>query len=169
LNDDLNLITRAILPLIWDPNTDQPTGSDFGIGDLNISFFFSPNTTSKITWGVGPVFLFPTSSEPKFAGDIGGRNLPGNKWAVGPTAVMVFTEGKWVVGGLVNHLWDYAGDPQRPTVNQSMIQPFMTYSLGNGWFLNSAPIVTVNWDASAGEQWVVPLGGLTSVGFLRFG
>ena len=33
-----------------------------------------------------------------------------------------------------------------------LIQPFVNYNLGKGWYLVSAPILTANWDASSGDQ-----------------
>jgi len=32
------------------------------------------------------------------------------------------------------------------------------YQLGNGWYLNSAPIINVDWNASEGNKWRVPFG-----------
>ena len=30
--------------------------------------------------------------------------------------------------------------------------------LGNDWYVNSAPIITADWKAADGQQWIVPLG-----------
>ena len=30
--------------------------------------------------------------------------------------------------------------------------------LGGGWYISSAPILTADWTASSGDQWIVPLG-----------
>ena len=29
----------------------------------------------------------------------------------------------------------------------------------NGWYLNTSPIITANWEADSGNQWTVPFGG----------
>jgi len=29
----------------------------------------------------------------------------------------------------------------------------------HGWYLTAAPIITANWLAAPGQQWVVPIGG----------
>ncbi len=42
LNDDLNLITRVILPVIHQDDVFGDSGSQFGLGDITPSFFFSP-------------------------------------------------------------------------------------------------------------------------------
>ena len=30
--------------------------------------------------------------------------------------------------------------------------------LGKGWYVNSAPIITADWTADSGDQWIVPIG-----------
>ncbi len=35
---------------------------------------------------------------------------------------------------------------------------FIVRQLGNGWYVNSAPIITADWTAGKGDQWTVPLG-----------
>ena len=51
-----------------------------------------------------------------------------------------------------------AGYPLRDSV---YTQPFINYNIpkGQGWYLVSAPIITVDWNAAPGRQWTVPLGG----------
>ena len=67
---------------------------------------------------------------------------------------------KWgTVGGLVRHLWSFAGDSNRTSVNQSLIEPFLNYNLSRGWYLISDIIITANWEASSSNRWTVPLGG----------
>ena len=39
------------------------------------------------------------------------------------------------------------------------IQYFINYNLPSGWYLSSAPIITANWEADAGNKWLVPFGG----------
>ena len=42
LSDKWNLITRTILPIVWQPYPNQPTGGEYGLGDLNPSFSSRP-------------------------------------------------------------------------------------------------------------------------------
>lgn len=65
LNDDWNLISRTILPLVHQNDINGNSGTDTGIGDTVQSFFFSPvePTESGLIWGVGPALLLPTASE----------------------------------------------------------------------------------------------------------
>jgi len=63
--------------------------------------------------------------------------------------------GKWVYGATVNQTWSVSND----NVNQLYIQYFINYNLPKSWYLSSAPIVTANWNADSGNQWIVPFGG----------
>ena len=42
LNDDWNLITRTIMPVISQDKLFPGAGSQFGLGDINLSLFLSP-------------------------------------------------------------------------------------------------------------------------------
>jgi hypothetical protein len=57
-----NLITRSILPVTNQPNVQSAEGSRAGLGDLNLSFFFSPAKPGKIIWSIGPAFVLPTAT-----------------------------------------------------------------------------------------------------------
>ena len=65
LNDDWNLITRTIIPVIDQSNVFPGAGSQSGLGDTVLTTFFSPKTEQKgdLIWGVGPVFLLPTATD----------------------------------------------------------------------------------------------------------
>ena len=64
LNDEWNLIHRAILPLISQPGVDgTPIGRKNGVGDLTYQGFFSPNPKpGGLLWGIGPQIQIPTHS-----------------------------------------------------------------------------------------------------------
>jgi hypothetical protein len=78
---------------------------------------------------------------------------------IGPTAAIVWTPGKWVVGALVNNIWSVAGDSSDPDVNQFLLQYFVNYNMAHGWYLTSAPIITADWTQDPDNQWVLPVGG----------
>jgi hypothetical protein len=60
-NEDFNLITRTILPVVDQPDPVSNT-SQFGLGNLNTTLFLSPSKSKAVTWGVGPIFGFPTKT-----------------------------------------------------------------------------------------------------------
>ncbi|WP_228006938.1 neuromedin U [Cyanobium sp. LEGE 06143] len=151
LSEELLLVTRTIVPVVNQPASATRQGSAFGLGDINPQFFFSPVSESKVTWGVGPTFDLPTATE-----DVLGQG----KWSAGPAAVVVVSTGPMVCGAIANNVWSFAGDRDRESVNQLLVQPFLNYNLPKGWYLVSAPIITSNWEAPAGEEpWTVPIGG----------
>jgi len=150
LNDDWNLITRTICPLIYQPFVGQESGGKFGLGDINITAFLSPAKPGKIMWGAGPIVSFPTATD---------EILGTEKWSAGPSAVVLTMPTPWVLGVLVNNIWDFAGDSDRAHVNRMLIQYFVNYNLPDGWYLSSAPIMTADWKAPSGEKWTVPVGG----------
>ena len=58
---------------------------------------------------------------------------------------MLAQPGHWTLGLLANNVWSFAGENDRPTVNQFLAQYFINYNLSDGWYLTSAPIITANW------------------------
>jgi hypothetical protein len=150
LNKDWNLITRTIMPIVWQPELAPGIGPESGLGDIQFSMFLSPNKAEGFIWGVGPVFQFPSATD----------DLLGNgKFSAGPTAVGLLIKGHWVLGALVQNVWSYAGDSDRKHVNQFLLQPFINYNFQHGWYVTSAPIVTIDWTADSDDMWTVPLGG----------
>jgi len=151
LDRDWNLITRWITPVISQPPLTVTGEREFGLGDINPSFFFSPKQpTHGIIWGIGPTFVFPTGTD---------KTLTQGKYSIGPTFVALTIQGPWVVGVLVNNVWSFAGKSNRSPVNQMTLQPFVNYNLPGGWYLTSSPIITADWEASDGDRWTVPVGG----------
>ncbi|OPY86606.1 MAG: hypothetical protein A4E73_03910 [Syntrophaceae bacterium PtaU1.Bin231] len=150
LNEEWNLVTRTIMPFI-----DQPLPEwTFGLGDINTTLFLSPARLVPVAeggvfWGVGPILQFPTATD-----DI----LGSEKWAAGPAAVVGYLGKTWVLGGLVNNLWSYAGDSNRASVNVMTAQPFVNYNLPDAWYLSFSPIITAVWNADSDQVWTVPLG-----------
>jgi len=165
LTDNWNLINRIIAPVIWQPYTGSNSANaslgTFGLGDLNPSVFFTPAHAGKVIWGVGPAFVFPTATDP---------SLGQGKWSIGPSFVVLAQPGHWTLGVLVNNVWSYAGQSDRPTVNQFLLQYFINYNLSGGWYLATQPIITANWAApKAKDVWTVPfgigIGRIQKVGF----
>jgi Protein of unknown function (DUF1214) len=149
ISEKWNLITRTILPVVWQPN-DQPTQGWFGFGDLNPGLFLSPAKPGKLIWGVGPAFVLPTATA---------EQLGQGKFSLGPSVVVLSTPGHWVLGALVNNVWSVAGPHERAVVNQMLLQWFVNYNMKKGWYFTTSPIITADWRAPSGNQPVVPFGG----------
>jgi hypothetical protein len=143
---DGRLITRTILPLYWNPDYTQESGTNFGVGDLLFTAFYAPKSKG-VTWGVGPVIQFPT----------GAPDVTTGKWCAGPSFVALVMPGQWVIGGLINNIWSFAGQKNKPDINFFTFQPFINYNLP-GFYFTFQPIITANWEAESGNQWTVPVG-----------
>jgi hypothetical protein len=149
LNENWNLITRTIMPIINQPSPAPGIPSASGLGDINPTFFLSPAKSGKLIYGFGPTFTLPTATD---------SMLGSGLWSAGPAAVVLTMQGKWVIGTLANHQWSFAGWGDH-YVSASLAQPFVNYNLPHGWYLVSAPIITANWAADADNVWTVPVGG----------
>jgi hypothetical protein len=126
LNESWNLISRTILPVIYQDDIFPGEGSQFGLGDTSLSLFFSPKkpTAGGVIWGVGPIFLLPTATD---------SLLGARKWGTGPTAVALTMRGPWTLGALANHVWSVAGDSDRQDISNTFLQPFAAYTWPNAW------------------------------------
>jgi hypothetical protein len=161
LSRDWNLITRTIIPVIQTPELVPGINGTSGLGDIQESLFFSPTKVGLggIIWGAGPAISAPTATEPIYGT---------GKTSIGPTLVVLKSQGPWLFGSLAQNLWSVeAGPKERPAVNQMLLQPFVNYNLPHKWYLTSSPIITANWKLDDG-RWLVPVGG--GVGkIVRFG
>lgn len=152
LSSKWNLITRTIVPVIFNPSLGPSTGGVGGIGDVQISGFLSPAVASNWIWGIGSIIQLPTHS----ATTLGNDNL-----GLGPTGVLLHLEkgSPWVFGALINNVWSLGTSPTAPAYSNGLLQPFINYNFEGGLYLTSSPIITMNWLASANQQLVLPLGG----------
>jgi hypothetical protein len=147
VNEDWNLISRTILPVIYQDDVIPGTGSQFGLGDVNLSLFFSPKKPASdgLIWGAGPVLLFPTATDSK---------LGAEKWGAGPSGVVISMSGPWTIGTLANHIWSFAGDDDRADISNTFIQPFVSYTWPSAWTLSVTSETSYTWKS---EKWSVPV------------
>jgi hypothetical protein len=153
LNEDWNLISRTILPVI---DLESPTvgGNDVsGAGDIVQSFFFSPKAPTKNgwIWGVGPVISIP----------IGKDEFTADQWGLGPTFVALRQQGPWTYGALLNHVWGLnpPSDQEstystRQRTDSTFLQPFAAYITPNAWTFSVVSETSYDWNT---EQWTAPV------------
>ena len=162
-----NLINRFIIPAVYGEGQDEAslldasidvgntsltelvTGSAFGLADITYTAYLSPKKSGSWIWGIGGALTLPTATEDRYASD---------KWSAGPAVVALTMPGSWVTGFLVQNVWSFTGDDDAPDVNKFLFQYFINYNFDEGWYLNSSPIITSNWEADSGNQWTVPFG-----------
>jgi hypothetical protein len=154
VNKDWNLITRTIVPVIWQPEFVPGQGDTFGLGDLQFSAFLSPSEPGPggLIWGVGTIVQAPTNTD---------DNLGNKNWGLGPTAVVLKLEkgNPWVYGVLANNVWSLSSSKAGGRYNNFLMQPFLNYNFPGGLYLTSSPVMTANWEADSSQRWTVPLGG----------
>jgi hypothetical protein len=146
VNEDWNLISRTIMPVTYQDQVSPGGGSEFGLGDINLSLFFSPKQASKgVVWGVGPVFSLPTATDSR---------LGSKKWSAGPAGIALALRGPWTFGLLANHAWSFAGDSDRQDISNTFMQPFVAYTWPSAWTFSVQSESSYNWEA---ENWSVPV------------
>ena len=152
LNEDWNLISRTILPISYLESTADGVDNAFGLGDTVQSFFFSPKKPTKGGWitGFGPVLLLPTATEEAFKS---------KQWGLGPTVVGLRQHDGWTYGGLVNQVWGLNNPDDRAQVNNTFLQPFLSYTTPTAVTYSLNTESTYNWTA---EQWTVPINASVS-------
>jgi hypothetical protein len=149
LNEDWNLISRTILPVIDAESPEPGIPNASGLGDTTQSFFISPQKpTNGIIWGAGPAFLIPTASDDLLGSD---------QWGAGPTAVFLKQTDGWTCGMLANQIWSFGNSNEQ--VSATYIQPFVAYTtkMHTTVALNSES--SYDWEA---EQWSIPFNLMVS-------
>lgn len=148
LNDDWNLISRTILPVIDQHGLGARTDRS-GVGDITQSFFFSPKQATPSGWilGAGPALLIPTGSD-----DL----LSSEQWGVGPTIVALKQSNGWTHGILANHIWGLDGSPadDKDKVNQTFLQPFLSFTNSTLTTFGVNTESSYDWQA---REWSVPI------------
>jgi hypothetical protein len=149
LGKDWNLISRTITPVVWQQDitriNGQPTGSQFGLGDTVQSLFLSPGRPRGVIWGVGPVLLVPTGTDPL---------LSTGKWGAGPTGILLKQSGPMTYGLLANHIWSFAGNSARNDVSQSFVNPFVTHTSRSAFTYGLVADISYDWNRDA---WTAPV------------
>lgn len=171
LTDNWKYIFRPVIPLhYWDaPNISEGTPSQypggtlpvsvnfdqqFEMGDIILWNAFATNEMAKPPniFGFGITTTLDTASDDVFGA---------GKWSAGPMA-LAFHVGEpkeWIVGGVIQHWWDFAGDDNRNDVNLTNIQYVAFYRLTAETNIGfGSPNITANWEADSDNRWTVPVG-----------
>ena len=145
LSREWDLLARPSLSLNYQPSPHE----QFGLTDLQSSFFLSPHDVYEWIWGIGPIFEFPTATS---------QRLGTGRWSAGPTAALLYSNGPWFGGVLTYQLMSFGGDRARGSVNQTYLEPEISYNLESGWYGDIDPPITFDWTADAANGWTIPIG-----------
>jgi len=158
IDSDWNLITRPVIPLfVSTPHPDPEPGDPKAIGrsttfgDVTLLQLISPSPKLAGNWlfGLGPTWIFPTANS-----DFTGQD----KYQVGPAAFVGYLSEKWIVGGLYQSWWSFAGSGQAPATASLNFQPVASYFLQNGWSVGYSGNILADWKNHHGSDWTVPIG-----------
>ena len=155
LTENLNLITRYIVPVVDQRDITGENTHEFGLSDATVTAFFAPKTKGIIL-GFGPAFLVPTATE---------KVLGTEKFGVGPS-VLVMHQGKGLsVGFIANQIWSVAGNEDRADFNSFYTQIFLSHSYKSGASLGVNAEITQNWEGNTTMITINPsIGAVTKLG-----
>lgn len=140
------ILTDLQLPVIHQEMVSTPPRAQTGLGDTWLSFLLSPKMhASPFSWGVGPIFYFPTGTDTILSRD---------RWAVGPKGAMAYESSAWMTGLIVYHLWSYSGNQLADAINETSIQPFAAYINDNAWRYSINSEATYDW---VKNDWTAPV------------
>ena len=171
LTEDWKWIFRPVIPLhTWDaPSVSQGTptqypggtlpvsvdfDTQFELGDIVLWNAFATNEMVKPPniFGFGVTTMLDTATD-----DVFGTG----KWSAGPMglAFHIGQPGGWILGTVVQHWWDFAGDDDRNDVNLTNIQYVAYYRLNAKTNIGfGGPNITANWEADSDNRWTIPVG-----------
>jgi len=171
LTENWKWIFRPVIPLLyWDaPSVSQGTPThypggtlpasvefdrQFELGDIVLWNAIATNEMAKPPniSGFGVTTMLNTATDDRFGT---------GKWSAGPMglAFHVGPPGGWILGTVVQHWWDFAGDEDRDDVNLTNIQYVGFYRLSEETNIGlGSPNITADWEADSGNRWSVPVG-----------
>ena len=146
ISPNWNVISRTIVPVVWQDGVVPDEGSQFGLGNTTQSFFFSPKqpTSFGLIWGVGPAFQVPTATD----------GIAANQWGAGVTGVALRQSGGWTYGALANHIWSVTGNSRDGDLSATFLQPFLSYTTAKATSFTVNSESTYDWE---NDQWAVPI------------
>jgi len=161
LSDTTNLFIRPAIPVIFRQDVPQASGgfSSEGIdlGDISFDASVGKTLSGGIVLLGGVAGTLPTATNDSLGLD---------QWLLGPEFAVAKVGAKGVVGVLVSHQWDVAGEDDYDT-SITGGQYFYTLNLDNGWQINGAPTFSYNHEATSGNKWTFPLAiGVTKTTFI---
>ena len=162
---DWRLIFRPIIPIQsvdtvkgFNFITDEPEGprieADFdrktGLGDIILWGAFSPQYKPPLVYGFGPTIMLDTATD---------KWLGTGKYSAGPMGTIAYIGAEWIMAGVAQHWWSFAGDSDRNDISLTDVQPIVRYRITKTTNIGIAPNIRYNWEAESGERLSVPFGG----------
>lgn len=146
ISENWNIISRTIVPVVWQDDVIPSEGKQSGFGNTLQSFFFSPKAPTRggLIWGVGPAIQIPTATD----------NLGPSQWGLGITGVVLTQKHGWTAGMLANHVWSVNKNDQYGDASNTYVQPFLVYTTAEATSFGINTESTYDWEA---DTWSVPI------------
>ena len=151
LEDGKNIFVRPAIPIVI--RQDVPVAGSFDekgidLGDIGFDAAIGKTFPSGVVMLGGVVGTLPTATDDALGKD---------QWLLGPEFLVAKTSKKGVIGVLLTHQWDVAGENSFDT-NVTGGQYFLTYNFKDAWQFSTSPSFSYNHEAASGEQLTFPLG-----------
>ena len=147
-----NILFRPAVPVLFkQPVFDSSSGTwddQFELGDIGFDLAYGGTSKTGLLTLYGLVGTIPTATDDAVGSD---------QWQVGPEFAIGIVR-KWgVVGALITHKWDVAGDSTSKT-NITGGQYFYAFPIGDGTTqIAAGPSFSYNHEL-VGEKWSLPIG-----------
>jgi hypothetical protein len=148
-------ITTGTVPEVTGIDTKRKTG----LGDIVLWTAFSNNYKPPFVWGFGPTVMLPTATDDQ---------LGSGKYSAGPMALAVSITDNWILGGVAQHWWSFAGDDDfeintsqgaarvdRADVNLTDFQYIIRYRYSALTNIGAGPNIRYNWET---DELSLPIG-----------
>ena len=125
VNNDWNIITRTILPVLWQPSLGRAIRHQAASATLSSLRSCRRPTPANGSGARARSCRMPTNSN----AELGNKN-----WGLGPSFVVLHLDkgSPWVYGVLVNNMWSLGEQQMGGSYNNGLIQPFLNYNLPDG-------------------------------------
>ena len=163
LSPTTNLFVRPAIPVIFSQGVPNQSGEfqseGIDLGDISFdASLLKSNSTGSAVFGGGIVGTLPTATNDALGGD---------QWLLGPEVIGAIIRQWGVVGLLVSHQWDVAGNDDFNT-SITAGQAFLIFNLKDGWQITASPVFSYDHEASSGNEWTLPLGlGLSKTKIIK--
>lgn len=166
--DDWRLVLRPVIPLNSfsvpqdvslipgispeiPPEINVDFGRETGLGDIVVMASFGSNQMVKPPniFGFGLTMMFDTASKDE---------LGTGKNSIGPMAMAMHIDDKWMYGVIAQHWESFSGSDNRNDVSLTDIQYIGRYRLTPETNIGFSPNIRYNWEADSGDRWSIPVG-----------
>ena len=152
ISDTSNFYLRPAVPVVI--SQDVPTAGGFDnkgveLGDIGFDAAVGKSLPGGYVVIGGIVGTLPTATDDALGLD---------QWLLGPEVAFAKVANWGVLGLLVSHQWDVAGEDDFST-SITAGQYFYVFNLSDGWQISATPTFSYNHEAPSGQEaWTLPVG-----------